>query len=84
MHFKYDDKYLLYKNEYIERSYTERMTVNDAEEACNKGKFPQLITYFSCDSVHLLFMRMNGFLYSGFIILIRKNTKRHLLWEKFL
>lgn len=63
---KYDDKYLLYKNEYIERSYTERMTVNDAEEACNKGKFPQLITYFSCDSVHLLFMRMNGFLYSGF------------------
>lgn len=81
---KYDDKYLLYKNEYIERSYTERMTVNDAEEACNKGKFPQLITYFSCDSVHLLFMRMNGFLYSGFYYPDTKEYKEASSLGKFL
>ena len=78
---KYDDKYLLYKNEYIERSYTERMTVNDAEEACNKGKFPQLITYFSCDSVHLLFMRMNGFL-SGFYYPDTKRIQRGIFFGK--
>ena len=63
---KYDEEYLSNKNAYIAESQMEKITADDALKASADGKFPQLLSYFECDSLSLLFMRMGGYLYYGF------------------
>lgn len=63
---RYNKNYLSNKNAYIAKSQTEKMTADDTMKASIDEKFPQLISYFACDSLSLLFMRMGGFLYYGF------------------
>lgn len=63
---QYADRYRKNKEEYIRRTRTEPMTADKAEEAFAQGAYPHLITYLACDSVSMLFLRMQGYLYYGF------------------
>lgn len=63
---RYAERYAKNKEEYLRRCRTEPMTADAAEESFNQGAYPHLITYLSCDSVSLLFMRMQSYLYYGF------------------
>lgn len=62
----YAERYAKNKEEYVRRCRTEPMTADAAEEDFNQGAYPHLITYLGCDSVSLLFMRMQEQLYYGF------------------
>ena len=62
----YAERYAKNKEEYVRRCRTEPMTTDAAEEDFNQGAYPHLITYLGCDSVSLLFMRMQEQLYYGF------------------
>ena len=63
---RYADLYREAKESFMDRSRTESMTADMAEEAYLEGRYPHLVTYFACDSVSLLFMRMQDCLYYGF------------------
>lgn len=62
----YKDNYLKKKNAYSEKSKTENITTSDAIKSFNEDSFPHLITYFECDKLDILFMRMGDYLYYGF------------------
>lgn len=63
---RYADRYREAKEAFVERSRTEPMAADVAEEAYLEGRYPHLLTWLACDSVSLLFMRMQDYLYYGF------------------
>ncbi|MDY5239585.1 6-bladed beta-propeller [Bacteroides helcogenes] len=66
MVLQYAEHYVKNRNAYIDRSKSERLSADDASKSFVEDMFPHLITYFACDEVNVLFMRMNKFLYYGF------------------